>query len=235
MRISREMSHNIFDIAQKLITDKKFDDARTILRVLGDDPKALRWLNKLDEIDPPNKIVVSTPPLKKIVPQQSSEILGDGNVVEGDIIPEHGKWVVNTSTAEIDDSQMIMLMLNAEQVTTSRTQYSNTQPALVLRWKDCQLEIFVMIYERLVSRTTESASVRIRFNKFPPTTLLMNTSTSKEAYFFSDPRSILRQILTASRMVLSYTPMNANSAELIFDLNGITEVIKPVKALCGKL
>jgi hypothetical protein len=41
--------------AKELIDEKRYDEARTILRSV-DHPKAVEWLEKLDKIDPPNAL-----------------------------------------------------------------------------------------------------------------------------------------------------------------------------------
>jgi len=46
------MSKAKFDAARELILEKRYDEARIILKTM-DHPSARKWLNRLDEIDPP--------------------------------------------------------------------------------------------------------------------------------------------------------------------------------------
>lgn len=57
------MSKAKFEAALELIQEKKFDEARAILRTI-DQPKAIEWIGKIDQIDPPKTPPVTVNPAK---------------------------------------------------------------------------------------------------------------------------------------------------------------------------
>lgn len=53
------------ELARELISEKQYDKARTLLRKVKNDPTALKWLEKLDELDPVQaaEVVVDDTPI----------------------------------------------------------------------------------------------------------------------------------------------------------------------------
>jgi hypothetical protein len=60
------MTQQVLEQVRELIKAKKYDEARRILRNLTNNPTAQKWLQKLDEIDPPKQVVRATPPVRVI-------------------------------------------------------------------------------------------------------------------------------------------------------------------------
>lgn len=57
--------------AKELIQEKHYEEARTILKTIDNDPTAIRWLKELDRISSPYGSAIMPPPPSQTYPQRT--------------------------------------------------------------------------------------------------------------------------------------------------------------------
>ena len=76
-------------------------------------------------------------------------------------------------------------------------------------------------------------TVQIRFDENDAVTELWADSTDDEALFAPNAIALARRISRADRMLVRFTPFNANRALIEFDVRGFEEHISLVADTCG--
>jgi type VI secretion system protein VasI len=176
-------------------------------------------------------VVTATPPPATATPKASPTPQATTTPTPNPI----GKWEQHQGTSSFDDSTTATILLEAEDDITGPLAQA-VRPALIIRCQEKQLEAYVNtgMQPDVESGNFDGATVRLRIDQKEPQTLNMGKSTDGEALFFPDVTAIVKQLLAAERMAFEFTPFSANPAEMIFDVRGIQEAIKPVRAACAQ-
>jgi type VI secretion system protein VasI len=145
-----------------------------------------------------------------------------------------GEWETRFSTSSFDDSQTVVVYLEAEREISGWL--DTYTPVLVLRCKEREIDAYVDVGMQIEVEygMTDSATTRIRFDKDRAETMVMNESTDGEALFFRNPAAIIDTMTRHNEMVFGFTPFNASPVETTFDLRGLGEAIKPLRDACGR-
>lgn len=145
-----------------------------------------------------------------------------------------GKWIIATETSPVDDSQTVVLKLNAEKQVQGWL--DKFLPTLIIRCKERKIEVYVYTgTQSEVESDIDYSTVRVRFDKEQAMTLQLSHSTDGTALFF--PLISLQNIVDTfhghNSMLFEFTPFNAPPANTTFDLRGIDEAIKPLAKACS--
>jgi hypothetical protein len=84
-----------------------------------------------------------------------------------------------------------------------------------------------------VEGISDTATVRLRFDKEKTQTLQASKSTDGEALFLEPPLMLITSMLQHEQIVFEFTPFDASPAEMLFDLRGLSEVIAPLHEACS--
>jgi hypothetical protein len=147
--------------------------------------------------------------------------------------PVQGKWHVQFDTSSFDDSQTVVLALEAED---SVSGWLDTyRPVLVLRCKEHEIDAYIDVgmSQHVESGLTDASTVRVRFDREPAVTTQMSQSTDGEALFFRQPVAMIETMLAHNSMVFEFTPFNAPPVETEFDLRGLEGEIGSLVEACG--
>ena len=146
--------------------------------------------------------------------------------------PSIGKWRTRFDTSSFDDSQTVVLRLEAESQISGWL--ATFTPVLMLRCQEHKVEAFVNVgMQQDVEYGTDNSTVRIRFDSDRSQTQEMSHSTDGEALFFRHPIEMIAAMMQHDKMVFGFTPFNASPVETTFDLRGLEEAAKPLLQTCG--
>jgi type VI secretion system protein VasI len=123
----------------------------------------------------------------------------------------------------------------------------STHPRIFLRCMDRKTEMFVdagMPLNREVKQYTYETdsgytistgmrtNVRFRFDEKKPVTKWMSTGDDGDSVFFSRPIDMIKQMLSAKRLLVEVEPLRMASQVASFELEGLAEAIKPLRGQC---
>lgn len=145
---------------------------------------------------------------------------------------DKGEWRVSITTNPLDDSQTVVLLLDANKATSTW----GDSITLVLRCKSNKTEAAVNWHEYLGSE----ARVTWRIGSGDAKTALWSLSTDHEATFYPSswftPDAVvafIKQLLAVNQFVARVTPYNEDPITAVFDLTGLTNVIDLLQDVCG--
>lgn len=148
-----------------------------------------------------------------------------------------GEWRLAIGISSFDDSKTVRLDLTAEN-TISGWLSSPHAPSLILRCQENKTSAY--IYAGLQGKTEFGlygedlgVSMRGRYDRETPFTYLMGKSTDSESFFFPEAIHEIQYMMSHANLVLGFTPFNSNPVEARFNLTGLPEAIKPLRAACG--
>jgi type VI secretion system protein VasI len=157
---------------------------------------------------------------------------GSTSEAAGTPTPSTGKWRTHYGRSSFDDSKTVVVSLEAEKrVTGWLTTYT---PELILRCQEHETDAYIVLGMQpdVEYGKMDSATVRIRFDKGNAQELVMYESTDGEALFFRGSVSMIKDMMRHDEMVFGFTPFNASPTETTFDLQGLSEAIKPLRETC---
>ncbi len=144
-----------------------------------------------------------------------------------DIAPKEGagKWKTKIETNPIDDSETVILLLEADE---GRTKFNKT-PALIIRCKSDEIQIYISWNDYLGSE----AYVLTRLGKQIAETDEWGLSTDNSATFYpGNPLSFIKSLLKVDTFIAQVTPYNESPVTAVFDVKGFNVVVKPLLDTC---
>ncbi len=143
-----------------------------------------------------------------------------------------GNWLFSSDVSALDDSTRYTLQLDAED--SIAAWLSEPVPTLVIRCQNRQYDVFIYVGTQLDSTLDDEVFTRVRYGDKSPINITMTESTTGEAMFFPDSRAAVRNLLGVNRLVVGFTPFNANPVEAVFDTTGTRTAIQPLFDECGR-
>lgn len=135
-----------------------------------------------------------------------------------------GKWIVDVEVNPIDDSKTVLLALDAD---SGKTRWNKTV-SLLARCKSNKTELYIAWHDYLGSE----AEVLTRVGDSKAKTREWSLSTDKKATFHPRPIELLKEMLSADKLVAQVTPYNENPITAAFDTKGLSNAIKPLRETC---
>lgn len=248
------MSKAKLEAAHELIKEKKYAEARAILRTLQTDPTAQRWLAKLDEIAPERRrsylpfvalgcsaiiLIAAVLAVLAILANQRQPQPAAQAALPPTISPAsvptatpsaQGKWGFAVEISRVDDSTNAVLTLIADD--PIEAWLSNPIPVLYIRCRRGEFDAYVSVGAQVESSGSDFAFVRIRFDDEEPQSVRVSESTTGDSLFFEDPQTFAAQLHSHERLVFEFTPFNAAPTDTVFDLRGYSEAVVPFSAYC---
>jgi type VI secretion system protein VasI len=142
-----------------------------------------------------------------------------------------GLWRVSESKSAMDDSPLILLMLDSENTVEAGFDSRQVRPSLTIRCRENKTDVLIDWDQFL---DTEIAYVRYRMGSAGAQEELWGVSTdNREAAFADRPIPFIRSLLTADRLLVETLPHLRNLAQAQFDIRGLSNVIERVQKACN--
>lgn len=165
----------------------------------------------------PEPIAAPTPPPRPIEP------------------PEPSKWNISSVTSPLDDSTNVYASIQSNE--RVRGWIGSHRPVMTARCKEGETDVYVNIGTQIhtfdFDYGRQLTQVRYRIGDAPPRTAMLPESTEGEAFFFSSSVPMLKQMKSADRFVIEYTPFQAGLGTATFDIQGIEEVVNKIAKACN--
>lgn len=143
-----------------------------------------------------------------------------------------GKWETTFSTSPFDDSETVVVKLNADK--KIKGFLDSYLPKLFFRCKEGSLEIYINVgVQQDVEYDSDKSTVRLRFDDEENFTTKMGHSKNGEALFFQNSKDILLTMVKHKKMIFEFTPFNASPTITSFDLEYLREKIQPLIKVCS--
>lgn len=136
-----------------------------------------------------------------------------------------GKWVQSNGVNPLDDTIINSLILEAD----SGASRFNEPVTLVARCKSNKTELYINWGAYLGNEAIVTS--RIATNK--ASTSRWDLSSDSQSTFKRQPISMLKEMLNETKLVVQITPYNENPSTAIFDITGLSQAIKPLRATCN--
>ena len=243
------MSITKLKAAKELIEEKKYDEARVLLRSISDDPVAKRWLRKLDEVAPARRLstakilAIAAGTLVLLLIFVAAVILGfqmrsnqsaafvyvtaTANPTEN--ATTSGKWRFSEDTSLVDDSTTAILTLRAEEPVQGWLR--QTTPILYLRCKTGYINEYEA-YIHVGTQIENDSRERIRIDDGRVENIGMSESTNGESLFFPNAGAITERMLDHETMAFEFTPFNSGPTDTVFDIRGLREAYQALRVYC---
>jgi type VI secretion system protein VasI len=99
-------------------------------------------------------------------------------------------------------------------------------PSLVIRFKEGKLESYFSLGVMPHTESGESRSYTLRFDSSPAKDYEGSLSTDGKGLFIEETRFLLREIASADKLTLRFTPFNSSPVTTTFNLKGFTNASK---------
>ena len=108
------------------------------------------------------------------------------------------------------------------------------RPLLVVRCMGKKTETFVYTGSSLkIEPETEDHTVTFRFDDESPRSERWPDSAEHDALFAPDATAFAHRVMSAHTLRFGYTPHNAEPAEAVFEVSGLTDLVTPSAKDCG--
>ena len=136
-----------------------------------------------------------------------------------------GKWKITKTINPVDDTKSVVVSLNAN----SGQNHSGDKVRLVLRCMQNHTDVIINWGEFLES----SAAVLTRLGKNKAKTNKWSLSSNREASFYPGSSiGFISKLMGVDGFVAQITPYNENTITAVFDTDGLSKAIKPLRSAC---
>lgn len=146
-----------------------------------------------------------------------------------------GKWTVEEDKSAFDDTQTVILFLDADQEIPG--QYGgSTTPSLILRCMEDRTSVYLTMGDYFLSDIQGYGNVDYRIDDTKAQVARMSSSTDNHALgLWSGGASIpfIKQLATGEKLALRITPYNESPRELSFSLTGLNAVLPKLREACS--
>ena len=147
-----------------------------------------------------------------------------------------GNWTIFKDKSPVDDSVSIYLNLDANDYINVK--YKKVKPNLTIRCKESATSIFIN-YGIFLNDGSIKPVTRLDSEK-AVSDVYWGTSTDHQAIFYDSllgegetSIKFIKQLLDKNKFFIRVVPYNEKPVYATFDLSGLNEAIKPLRAVCG--
>lgn len=158
--------------------------------------------------------------------------------VETIVIPTQGigQWGIFKDKSPVDDSLSVYLSLDANDYIN--VGYKKFKPSLIIRCRENATSVFIN-YDIFLGNKPIKPLTRLDSEK-AVSDVYWVTSTDHKAIFYDSllgegeaSIKFIKKLLDKNKFFIRVTPYSENPVDATFDLTGIDEAIKPLRAVCG--
>ena len=146
-----------------------------------------------------------------------------------------GDWSVEISESNFDDTAKAILSLTSTKTVRGRFG-GTTSPKLYLRCEENTTSLFMFAGGHFLSDIQGYGRVDYRIDGKKAGQKNMKASTSNEALgLWSGGQAIpfIKEIMSGQTLLVRLTPYNESSLEFSFNINGLSEAVKPLRKACN--
>jgi type VI secretion system protein VasI len=144
------------------------------------------------------------------------------------------KWQLSTTKSKIDDSESRTLSIESDDDFAAK--YRGREKAtLILRCHEHATSLYFIIGEHFLAEIQGYGEITYRVDEKKAVKKSFNVSTDNHALgLWSGGTAIpfVKQMLGGKKLVIRVTPYNESAVTATFDINGIDDVVKPVREGC---
>ena len=146
--------------------------------------------------------------------------------------PVNGKWLSKIDKSSFDDSKTVVLQLEAEN--KIQGWLTSVRPTLVLACRENKTLAYVNVEMAANPELGKynSYTARMRIGSGTASKLIVDGSDNNEALFLRKPITKIKNMLNRKTMLFAFTPFNARTAEIKFNITGLENAIKPLRKVC---
>ena len=154
------------------------------------------------------------------------------NVASTQPKPTGDDWNTSVGSSKMDDSKRITLALFSTEPV--EVWLKKVRPTLLVRCLEGKPDVIV---ETRTAATPElgnykGATVRLRLDKAKPFRENWSEATNNEALFAPNPRRLIKQLQQTETMVFEFTPFNAGTTSVQFNVKGLDKHLTEFKSIC---
>jgi hypothetical protein len=144
-----------------------------------------------------------------------------------------GNWQTSLGRSAFDDSQTVVLSLQADNLI--KGWLITYIPVLYLRCKEHNIDVYIDVGmpPDVEYGMNNTATIRLRFDNSQDMTTTADESTDGTSLFLPAPTVTIRALLVSDKLVFGFTPFNASPVVTTFNLRGLSGVITPLENACG--
>jgi hypothetical protein len=150
---------------------------------------------------------------------------------------DSGNWVVDVNPDPMDNVTNVTLQLESNAPLDLAFPYSGHYASLVIRCRKGKTDLYVHT-ETPVKTSYDSdyddlgSHIRYRIDGGKPTGEYWSEATDNEAVFSPNPISLARRLAKAKIVLFEFTPFDAASTTVSFDVNGLQAVLPRLAEAC---
>lgn len=141
-----------------------------------------------------------------------------------------GKWHTSITTSPIDDSKNVILSLESDDYI--RTPFGEAvTPTLFIACREKKTEVFLS-WDVYLGLEQTSMLYRLDKQKAVERNWLVSTDT-KAVFYKGNDIDFIRKLANSNKMYTKITPYNESPVSATFNLNGLSNALKPLQAACN--
>lgn len=141
-------------------------------------------------------------------------------------------WFVEQEKSKMDDSQTVILAKRAEN--EIGTWLSKVRPGILIRCLEGKTQ-FYMVTESAAQPELgkyNKHTVEVRIDDRKPYRELWSQSTDSKSLFAPNALALTRELSRAKRLLIRFTPFNAQPTTAEFDVTGLAAVLPQLASAC---
>ena len=145
-----------------------------------------------------------------------------------------GDWEIQLETSKFDDSQTVLLSLESKEWTNCP--YDSAKHRLVLACRENSTDLYIIFGGCYMSDFEGGGRVTYRIDNEPAASVSMRASSNNSALGLWDGRNsipFIKGLLDKNALVVRASPFAENRVTSEFELGGLNEAIKPLRAACN--
>lgn len=167
----------------------------------------------------------------KATPGPPTALRGSGKPTSSAVNRPGDKWQVTESRSPMDDSETVVLTLDAEEKVPGPVEAK--LPTLIIRCKEGKTQAYVWTgMGASVESGSDDHTVRIRFDSAEAVTQAWGESDSHDSLFAPNGMMFAEQIEAASRMAFQFEPFDFGPVTAIFDVRGLKAHVGKLASAC---
>jgi type VI secretion system protein VasI len=157
-------------------------------------------------------------------------------IAPDDAIVKISKWKVQQEKSAIDDSTNVFVSLDAD-ASISGWPTKTYTPLLILRCKENRTQAYIVTgMAPQLEYGVEGTTVTLRLDDDKAMQFLTARSTTGDMLFFDSGGpsiELIKRMMQRSTLLFEFVPFHSSPVMTTFDLRGLGEAIKPLRANCG--
>ena len=145
-----------------------------------------------------------------------------------------GDWDIQLETSKFDDSQTVFLSLKSKE--WDNCPYDSAKHSLVMACRENSTDLYIVFGGCYMSDFEGRGRVTYRVDDEPAASVSMRESSNNSALGLWGGRNsipFIKELLDKNSLVVKASPFSESAVTSEFELGGLNEAIKPLRAACN--